>query len=343
MHMVSSRPWTKKTPPEKILVMRFQALGDTIITMPYLQDLHRQYPQIRIDFLTRHEVSQIPDHLLLFNKVVRIGGKRNLKIQLLLLLLKLPWLWLQRYDAVIDLQNHKLSRLIRKALGCRAWSEFDPLQPKPAGIRTQEAIESLWHWRIGLAASFKIQHSCPESLLEEHGWKPEHDLVVLNPAGYCSSRNWPLENYIAFAENWIKLRPMTQFVLLLLPSLKEKSDYLKSRLGATCIDLTGKADQVTAFSVIQKASLMVSEDSGLMHMSWVQGIPTIALFSSSRKVWSQPLGDLSICLDSADLECGPCGKEVCQYSDNHCLTRYSGEMICRMAHTLVSNRQTMVR
>jgi ADP-heptose:LPS heptosyltransferase len=118
MLTVLSKPWKRSSPPEKILVMRFQALGDTVITLPYLADLRRQYPTIRIDFLTRKEVAQIPANIELFDRVIRIGGKRNLKIQLLLLILRLPWMWLQQYDAVIDLQNHKLSRFVRIALRC---------------------------------------------------------------------------------------------------------------------------------------------------------------------------------------------------------------------------------
>jgi ADP-heptose:LPS heptosyltransferase len=342
MLTVLSKPWKRSSPPEKILVMRFQALGDTVITLPYLADLRRQYPTIRIDFLTRKEVAQIPANIELFDRVIRIGGKRNLKIQLLLLILRLPWMWLQQYDAVIDLQNHKLSRFVRIALRCEAWSAFECYEPVPAGERTRKAIEALWKWKIGIHPFFKLSGSPPDALLTRNGWKAGHELVVLNPAGYCESRNWPLEHYIAFAESWRKHRPQTQFVLLLLPSLKLKANYIKARLGEHCIDLTGRTDQYQAFSIIQQSSLMVSEDSGLMHMAWVQGIPTIALFSSSRKDWSQPLGTWSACLDSADLECGPCGLEVCKFDDNRCLVRYSGEMICNTAFPLVRDRQPRV-
>src|SRR6187402_3098606 len=114
--LIRAKRWSSESPPEKILVMRFQALGDTIITLPYLQSLKRQYPQTKIHFLTRQEVSLIPEGINLFDKVIAIGGGRNLKLQLSLLLLRLPWFWRQRYDAIIDLQNHKLSRLLMKLI-----------------------------------------------------------------------------------------------------------------------------------------------------------------------------------------------------------------------------------
>jgi ADP-heptose:LPS heptosyltransferase len=316
--------------------MRFQALGDTIITLPYLQSLKRQYPQLELHFLTRREVSLIPESITLFDKVIVIDGGRNLKLQLLFIFFKLPWLWLQGYDTVIDLQNHKLSRFVRKILFKEAWSEFDRSSPISAGDRTRRTIEALWSWKIFIDPAFTIKTSPgTDQLLASGGFIKGHELVVLNPAGYCASRNWPLENYVTFANQWLKaVNPMTQFVLLLLPNHREKANVIKAALGKHCIDLTGQANQLQAFSIIQKSSFVLSEDSGLMHMSWVQGIPTVALFSSSRKDWSAPQGEWSYCFDSSDMECGPCMKEVCQYGDNRCLTRYTPEIVLQKAMSL---------
>lgn len=319
--------------------MRFQAFGDTVITLPYLQSLHDKYPTTKIHFFTRREVSLIPKSIQLFDKVITIGGGRNPKVQFILSLLRLPAMWWQRYDAVIDLQNHKISRIIRSLLFTKAWVEFDRDSPISAGERTQKTIESLWSWKISLHTKFVLKEDFGISiLLEKNGYKKPNDLVVLNPAGYCQSRNWPLENYVNFARHWLRTHPMTQFVLLLLPNQKQKSDYLKAELGDHCIDLTSKANQVEAFQVIKLCKLVLSEDSGLMHMAWTQGVPTIALFSSSRTDWSAPQGAWSICLDSSDLECGPCSLPICKYGDNRCLTRYGPDAIYKHACNLLMSK-----
>jgi len=334
--------WKGNSPPPKILVMRFQALGDTIITLPYLQSLKRQYPQVELHFLTREEVSPIPMSVGLFSKVIAIGGGRNARIQFLLALLKIPWLLLQRYDAILDLQNHKISRIIRNLLLVKAFSEFevDLKTTLSAGERNRQAIEALWSWKIDLDTKFVIQNTTSiDDLLKQNGLKPNHDLVVLNPAGSFPSRNWPVENYIAFANLWLsKINPDTQFVLLLLPTLKEKGDYIAKSLGKACINLTGKTDQVEAFGVLQKCSFVLSEDGGLMHMAWVQGVPTLALFSSTRNEWSRPLGEKSSSLDSSDMECGPCGFLVCKYGDNRCLTRYKPDFVVEKVMSLMNYR-----
>lgn len=327
--IVRRKPWNNTHPPKKILAMRLQALGDTIITLPYLQSLKRQYPAIELHFLTRDEVSPIPKNITLFDKVITIGGGRNAKIQFLLTLLKLPWLWRQRYDAVVDLQNHRISRIVSKLLFTKAWVEFDRSSPLAAGERTRQTIEALWTWQIPISTNFVFQREpSVEELLKQNGWKEGYELIVLNPAGYAPSRSWPVEHYIAFAKIWIdRINNSTQIVLLLLPAMTEKAKQIADALGDRCINLTGKANQVEAFAVLQKCKFVLSEDSGLMHMAWVQGIPTLALFSSSRKDWSAPQGEWSACLDSSDMACGPCMLEVCKFGDNRCLSRYTPEFV----------------
>jgi heptosyltransferase II len=331
---IPHKVWSKKKQPKKILVIRLQALGDTIITLPYLHSLKRQNPQLEIHFLTRHEVSSIPMLTGIFEQVYVLDGGRNARKQFLYALAKIPLLMLQRYDVVIDLQNNKISRFIRKTLKPASWSSFDTQSPVSAGLRTKLTIEACGLWNVHLDKSIRINWNVNDLLLN-NGWKGNSALVALNPAGAFASRNWPTENYIYFARLWLNEFPETQFVLLLLPSLKEKAEHIATALGRACINLTGKANQLDAFSILEKCAFVLSEDSGLMHMAWVQGIPTLGLFSSSRKEWSAPQGDWSACLDSSDLECGACELEKCKFGDNHCLTRYSPEHVLGVGLTLV--------
>lgn len=336
---VRARRWTGDKAPAKILAMRFQALGDTVITLPYLKGLKNKFPDSELHLLTRTEVGAIPENIRLFDRIHLLRGGRNAKLQFLHALRKFPALWGERYDAVLDLQNNRISRTIRRMLQPRSWAEFDRYSPMSAGERTRKTIEALWSWKIepDYSVSSQVREGENDKLLELYGFKAGHELVILNPAGYCPSRNWPLEYYSEFASGWrAQVNPETQFVLLLLPANRSKAVFLKNAIGDHCIDLTGKADQVRAFDIISRASLMLSEDSGLMHMAWVQGIPTIALFSSSRKDWSGPQGAHSICLDSSDMSCGPCGLEVCMYEDNRCLTRYTPDYVLEQARQLRS-------
>ena len=139
---IPANPWKKKRSPKRILAIRLQAMGDVVITLPYLQDLRNSLPaSVQIDLLTRCETDPIPKNLVLFNNVFSIAGKRSLNKQLFFALLLIPRLLLRRYDIVIDLQNNSLSRLIRKTLMPSSWSEFDRTSPIPAGfVSCEKAI-----------------------------------------------------------------------------------------------------------------------------------------------------------------------------------------------------------
>src|SRR5678816_3601414 len=96
---IPAKPWTKKYPPKRILAIRLQAMGDLVITLPYLQALRNMLPpSTKLDLLTRKEVDSIPRNLVLFNKIYSIGGKRNFKKQFAYTCFLLPALIMRRYD-----------------------------------------------------------------------------------------------------------------------------------------------------------------------------------------------------------------------------------------------------
>src|SRR6185369_6341461 len=338
--VIQYNPWLENRRPKKILAMRFQALGDLMITLPYIQNLKERIPELQIDLLTRTNVSEIPNNLKLFEKVYSISGKSG-KVQFLFSMLLLPYLLLQKYDVVIDLQNHRISKIIRKLLRANAWSEFDRSSHILAGERTRLTIDSLQISKSSISTNIELKNKLDiESKLKSNGWKSDHELIVLNPAGAFTSRNWPIENYISFAKLWRAKNPITQFLMLGLGTLKPKADQLKKELDNYFIDLTENTSMIEAFVIVKKATLMISEDSGLMHMSWVQGVPTIALFGSSPSYWSSPLGEWSRCFNSADLPCGDCFLEECKFGDVHCLTRFSPERIVEEAENLLKSLTT---
>jgi heptosyltransferase-2 len=334
---IECRRWTRADLPRRALAIRLQALGDTVITLPYLQSIRRQYPGIELDLLTLARNAAIPRDLELFDRVLTIADQSGWR-QALPLLALWPTLRKRRYDVVLDLQNHRYTRWLRRLLRPAAWSAFDRFSPIAAGERNLRTIEAAGAWKIDLDTDLQMRKApaAASALLGAHGWQPGTELVILNPAGYFPSRAWPLENYVAFARLWSRQRQRpVKFVLLLLPALRDKAQRIATALGAECIDLTGAADAATAFAIIGMSHFMLSEDSGLMHMAWVQGVPTLALFGSSRKDWSRPLGKHADCLDSSDLECGPCGLPECRFGDNRCLTRYTPARVFDRALSLV--------
>ena len=359
---ISAKPWTKNKPPKRILAIRLQAMGDVTITLPYLQHLRHSLPgTTKLDFLTRKECEDIPKNIFLFDKVISIRGGRNLKIQILYALFLLPRLLWRRYDIVIDLQNNELSEIIRKTIRPAAWSAFDRFSLVAAGERTRLTIEAVGFGKNEISSKvragsfanlqkisngikqkepaqtqmasdfhFKNHFDC-NAILTKNGWDGISEVVILNPAGAFSTRNWPVENYISFAEIWLNKFPNTQFLVLGTSFIKSKAAFLKRKLCERMISIIGETTPSEAFAIVQKTKFVLSEDSGLMHFAWVLGIPTLVLFGSTRSDWSRPLGERSSFLDSSDLPCGNCMQEICRFNDVHCLTRYSAEFVFKKA------------
>jgi ADP-heptose:LPS heptosyltransferase/glycosyltransferase involved in cell wall biosynthesis len=336
---ILASPWTRSDLPKRILAIRLQAMGDVTITLPYLQHLRNSLPSsTKMDFLTRKECDDIPKNILLFNKVIAIGGGRSFKKQLLHTLFLLPGFFLRRYDVVIDLQNNEISELVRKSIRPNAWSVFDRFSSRPAGERTRLTIEAIGLGRNEVSSDFKFRGQTDSAaILKKNGWTGTNELIVLNPASAFITRSWPIENYAAFAELWRKRFPNAQFLVIGTPLISAKADYLKLTMGEKIISIVNQTTPSQAFAILQHASFVLSEDSGLMHMAWVSGIPTLALFGSSRSDWTRPLGGKSFFLDSSDLPCGNCMQEVCRYGDVHCLTRYTPGFVFEKAMGIVSS------
>jgi len=332
--------WKNARSPRRILAIRLQAMGDLVITLPYLQQLRNSLPpDTKLDLLTREEVEAIPKNLVLFNRVYVIRGGRNTKKQMLYTAALIPRLFLERYEVVIDLQDNIISSMVRKSLLPRAWSLFDRLSPVAAGARTQQTIEAIGLGECVPATHFKMSREEEgDKILLDNGWKRENKLVILNPAGAFETRNWEVDRYVQFARIWLASFADTQFLILGTGFISAKAIYIQQRLGEHCLNLVSKTSPEQAFSIMQKVHFVLSEDSGLMHMAWVSGIPTLALFGSTRSEKARPLGNRSGFLDSADLECGRCMLEHCKYGDTHCLTRYSPEMIFERSVSLLKDQ-----
>jgi ADP-heptose:LPS heptosyltransferase len=322
----------------KILAIRLQATGDVVITLPYLNSLKRRHGNAELDLLTCDETAAIPRSLDLFSRVFAVGGGRNFKRQCLSTAILLPRLLARGYEAVLDLQNNEISRWVTSALRPERRCLFDKSSPLPAGERTRLAIDGSGLGPVGIDTDLRHRNEpAADALLRTTGFAPGDRLVILNPAGAFASRNWPLASYVRFARalQGLDSRPV-KFLVLGLPGLRGKAEYLRSELEGSLVDLVGRTTPDEAFALVRKADLVLSEDSGLMHMSWVSGVPTLALFGSSRADWSRPLGERSLCLDSSDLECRFCMESECRFGDVRCLTRRDPRVVAELAFRLMT-------
>jgi ADP-heptose:LPS heptosyltransferase len=324
---VNARPWTRSRPPRRILAIRLQAFGDTVLTLPYLSALRRSLPATPVDFLTRTEVATVPRALTLFDRVFAIGGGRSPWRQYMRALALVPRLRLRRYEVVVDLQRNRVSRLVRRTLAVPCWSEFDRFSPRLAGERTRRTIEALGLGALRVYPDLRAASpGAGLAKLLAAGWDEPCELVVLNPAGAFPARNWPVASYVEFCRRWIALRRRpTQFLLLGLDRIAERAAAIRAAVGDAVLNIVGKDTADEAFEMLGRAILVVSEDSGLMHLSWVAGVPTLGLFGASRWVWAAPHGNYSALVRTCREADGVCMAGSCHRGDPPCIARLTPE------------------
>ncbi|CAA0100368.1 Uncharacterised protein [BD1-7 clade bacterium] len=330
---IACSPWAPSQindQPKRILVMRHNCFGDLIATFPYINSLRAQLgSDVEIDLVVCDIYSHLAEHIGLFDNVIKLGGGFNTKKRFVFSLAKIPYLLLRNYDVVLDLQNNKISRITRYLLGKKPYTEFDKYSPLPAGERYRKTINAVGITPVELNTDYQARFlgNCND-LLTAHGWRGEK-YVILNPAGAYENRNWPAENYIAFAKLWLKnINDATQFVFLgHSERIGNAVNIVQQALPNSVINLLDMTSETEAFEIVRKAEFMLSEDSGLMHMAWTTGVKTIAMLGSTRADWTQPLGKQVDFFSSSDLSCGDCMQPTCERGDNYCMTRITPPMV----------------
>ncbi len=346
------KPWNKPNPPEKILVIRFHAVGDVAAALPACCGLRTIFPNARIDFLTGSELSEMVKTSQIFDNIYntlffRVETENSNPIKRIFYKFRTKFVVIKHalqlrknaYDIVIDLQKNRNSKILLQILRPKYWSLFDKYSPKPHSTRVLETFhkagfEALKN-KFDIIIDDNLKNTAEKTLVE-NGWDKRKKLIVLNPAGLWTTRNWPIENYCELTKLFLAQNDAI-FITLGDKRIKDKANILKNLLGNNLIYLSGKTTLEQAFSILSLCSLIISEDSGLAHMAWAIGVPLVLMLGSTRSDWTCHSNGSIICLNSSDLECGNCMQEKCKYNDVRCLIRYTPEFIYEKAAFLLQN------
>jgi heptosyltransferase-2 len=96
-------------------------------------------------------------------------------------------------------------------------------------------------------------------------------------------------------------------------------------LGSRGIDLTGKTGLLQLAGLLERCHLLITNDTGTMHVAAAVGTPVVALFGSTDPVTTGPWGDEHVVVKK-DVACSPCWKRVCP-TDHRCMELISVEEV----------------
>ncbi|MHC4947537.1 MAG: glycosyltransferase family 9 protein [Planctomycetota bacterium] len=158
-------------------------------------------------------------------------------------------------------------------------------------------------------------------------------LAVIHPGAGKRYRLWPAERFAATADELRRRRDLRTCIIG-APSERDIMDDVRSRLAdpdaACCLSVS----LVELVALFERASVLVCNESGPMHLAALTDLPVVALFGPSpERVWSPVRTEGVITLRGA--ECAPgCGKRVCE-ADSRCLLRTTVETVVESALSLL--------
>lgn len=150
-------------------------------------------------------------------------------------------------------------------------------------------------------------------------------------AEYGPSKRWPARHFALLAK---KLAAQGRAVWL-FGSDKDRGigeEIARSSEGAA-VNLCGRTDLASAIDLLSLADVVVSNDSGLMHVAAAVGRPVVALYGSSSPEHTPPQSTASRVL-WLRIECSPCFQRECPLGHFRCMKEISVEMVLDQINTL---------
>lgn len=142
-------------------------------------------------------------------------------------------------------------------------------------------------------------------------------LVGINPgASFGSAKRWLPERYAMLSD---MISESFDAKVLLFGSSREKvvSEMIVRLAKSDIVDIAGKTSLIEAMALIEKCSIFVTNDSGLMHIAAALHIPVVAVFGSTDPITTSPRGNGTIIVRK-ELSCSPCLKRECPI-DHKCM------------------------
>lgn len=349
----------------KILIIGAAWVGDIVMSQSLLRALKKKNPDCVIDVLTPAFTVPLLERMPEVNKtwVMPVGhGKFDLKSR---------WrlgrsLKKEKYDHAIVLPNSWKSALIPFFAGISkrsGWvgesryfllNDIRRLDKKKLPLMVERFVvlsSSLRdaQRRSNLADGLPC-HYVPRNdeflpkltasmntpaLAEKYNLSNKKILTLCPGAQFGSSKCWPAEYFAVVANQKLN----EGWVVLLLGSKDDQkiTGKIHQATQNRCLDLAGQTSLGDAIDILSLATVVVSNDSGLMHIAAALDRPLIALYGSTSPGFTPPLKKEAVILQINDLPCRPCFQRECPLGHHKCMRDLLPVMVLKSLEQLISD------
>ena len=323
-------------------------LGDSVLTLPLIAHIKKYFPQAKIDFYVRKGFGELfachPDlaGVFEFNKkecglLASYHYGRMLAERRYSIWISAHRSW--RSSAIAQLtmapvrigyNTGPLSRLAYTHTIERDFYKFAEIErvlklAAPLGFELN-LEDSQAHWPH-LAI-------CPQAQEKaEQIWKiidPERPTLGIHPGGAWPTKRWPVEYMIEVAH--LAAAHQVQIILFGAPNEQAEADAVRNALRdyPDFHDLAGSISLPELAACLGRLDCYLSNDSGPMHLAWVQKTPTTAIFGPTiREFGFTPRGENSSVME-VSLPCRPCGlhgHKKCPKGHHACMRKITPQAV----------------
>ena len=304
-------PFSTNTPPQSLCLLRTSALGDVTHVVPIVRTLQAHWPQTRLTWvigkLEHKLVGDLPGvEFIVFDKGACWHGFRSLRTQLAG----------RHFDALLHMQVALRANLLSALIHAPLRIGYDHARSKDlhglfvnrriaerSGEHVLDAMASFLEplglkqatvrWDIPIPAqaeAFAMQHLPVDA-----------PTLLVSPCSSHTVRNWQPERYAAVMDH-ATTKLDWRIALCGGPSAHERAfgDAIVEKAKNKPIDLIGKDTLKQFLALARRASLVLTPDSGPMHMANAVGTPVLGLHAASNPQRSGPYSDRRWCVDRYD-------------------------------------------
>ncbi|HXT11895.1 MAG TPA: lipopolysaccharide heptosyltransferase II [Candidatus Angelobacter sp.] len=335
----------------KILILKPSSLGDVVQAMPVLRLLKRHWPESDIFWWIDAGLASLLEGDPDLAGIVRFERRRwTSPANWPEVWHSVRWMRRQEFDLVIDLQCLFRSGMFAWLANGKLLVGLDTPREGARGfydliVRRDSFYTHAADWYLALLKALNVPtHWDFEWLPERRAvsaeikrkWQPDSARwIVLQPGARWLNKRWPVENFAALVRQLAAARPEVRFAILGSGDDKEAGSIIASAEPERCLDLTGKISLPEMIEWIRLGKLMISNDTGPMHVAAAIGKPVLAIFGPTEPRRTGPYRQLQNVI-RVELPCAPCLKSHCTYEKPlECLKTISPEMVFERAIQLV--------
>jgi heptosyltransferase-2 len=341
---------------KKIMVRTTNWIGDAVISLPAIEALHARFPNAEIVLVSKPWVSDLYlNHPAVSRQIVydaegehrgvRGFGKlvRTLRAEgfdaavLFQNAFQAAWMaWCARIPLRIGYARDGRSALLNEAIEA----------PPPAAYGHQVYYYLQLLFRCGLienAATFQeVRLPLAESeqrwavkQLQEVGLGGRRFLVGISPgASFGGAKRWLTHRYAELADRLIEAVGAD---VLIFGSRADRpvAEAMAQAMDHTCVLVAGKTSLREFMALMAKCHLVITNDSGSMHLAAALGLPLLAIFGSTNERATGPLGRGARVV-KYPVACSPCGLRECPI-DFRCMNGVSVDEVYKSALELVKD------